>query len=82
MNGSAQLKSFIEYCARNLVDDPDLVHVDERVSGGTAVYTLRVGPSDLGKVIGREGKTAHAMRALLNAAASAAEMRAVLEIAD
>jgi predicted RNA-binding protein YlqC (UPF0109 family) len=56
--------------------------VDERVTGQTAVYTLRVGPTDLGKVIGREGKTAHALRTLLSAAAAAMDHRAVLEIAD
>ena len=43
---------------------------------------LRVGPTDLGKVIGREGKTAHALRTLLSAAATALDRRAVLEIAD
>jgi len=82
MSESGNLKSFVEYCARNLVDHPDLVHVDERVTGLTAVYTLRVGPTDLGKVIGREGKTAHALRTLLSAAAQALDRRAVLEIAD
>jgi uncharacterized protein len=82
MSDPARLKSFVEYCARNLVDHPDLVHVDERVNGQTAVYTLRVGPTDLGKVIGREGKTAHALRTLLSAAASSEDRRAVLEIAD
>ena len=82
MSEPGNLKSFVEYCARNLVDQPDLVHVDERVTGQTAVYTLRVGPTDLGKVIGREGKTAHALRTLLSAAAQALDRRAVLEIAD
>jgi predicted RNA-binding protein YlqC (UPF0109 family) len=46
------------------------------------VLTLRVGPGDLGKVIGREGSTAHAMRTLLSAAAAAKGVRATLEIAD
>ncbi|HEY2924464.1 MAG TPA: KH domain-containing protein [Candidatus Eisenbacteria bacterium] len=82
MSDPTALKSFVEYCARNLVDHPDLVHVDERVNGQTAVFTLRVGPTDLGKVIGREGKTAHALRTLLSAAAASEERRAVLEIAD
>jgi predicted RNA-binding protein YlqC (UPF0109 family) len=65
MSDPARLKSFVEYCARNLVDHPDLVHVDERVTGQTAVYTLRVGPTDLGKVIGRGGRTATALRTLV-----------------
>jgi uncharacterized protein len=76
------LKALVEYCARNLVDHPDGVHVDEDRSGHTTVLTLRVLPGDLGKVIGREGKTAHAMRTLLSAAASAQGERAILEIAD
>lgn len=76
------LKAFVEYCARNLVDHPDGVRVDEEHSGQTTVLTLRVQPGDLGKVIGREGKTAHAMRTLLTAAAAARGERAILEIAD
>lgn len=76
------MKSFIEYCARQLVDHPDGVHVDQRESGDTVVLTLRVTPGDLGKVIGREGRTAQAMRALLAAAAEAKGIRATLEIAD
>lgn len=76
------LRAFVEYCARNLVDHPDGVHVDEDRSGQTTVLTLRVQPGDLGKVIGREGKTAHAMRTLLTAAAAARGERAILEIAD
>ncbi len=82
MSESATLKSFVEHCARNLVDHPDLVHVLERESGQTTVLTLRVGPTDLGKVIGREGRTAHALRTLLSAAATAHDRRAILEIAD
>ncbi len=82
MSEPTRLKSFVEHCARNLVDHPDLVHVDERVTGQTVVLTLRVGPTDLGKVIGREGKTAHALRTLLSAAATADDRRSVLEIAD
>jgi predicted RNA-binding protein YlqC (UPF0109 family) len=76
------VKQFIEYCARQLVDHPDGVHVDQRESGDTVVLTLRVAPGDLGKVIGREGRTAQAMRTLLTAAATAKGTRATLEIAD
>lgn len=76
------MKSFIEYCAKQLVDHPEGVHVDQRDSGDTVVLTLRVTPGDLGKVIGREGRTAQAMRALLAAAAEAKGIRATLEIAD
>lgn len=76
------MRNFIEYCARQLVDHPEGVHVDQRESGDTMVLTLRVTPGDLGKVIGREGRTAHAMRTLLSAAAAAKGIRATLEIAD
>lgn len=76
------MKTLIEYCARRLVDHPDGVHVDEHDAGETTVFTLRVEPGDLGKVIGREGRTAQAMRLLLSAAASSQGRRATLEIAD
>ena len=76
------MKQFIEYCARQLVDHRAGVHVDQRESRDTVVLTLRVTPGDLGKVIGREGRTAQALRTLLSAAASAKGIRATLEIAD
>jgi hypothetical protein len=76
------VKPLIEYCARQLVDHPEGVHVDEHDTGETTVLTLRVSPGDLGKVIGREGRTAQAMRLLLSAVASSQGRRATLEIAD
>jgi predicted RNA-binding protein YlqC (UPF0109 family) len=76
------VKGLVEYLARQLVDHPDGVHVDEHDTGETTVLTLRVSPGDLGKVIGREGRTAQSMRLLLSAAASAQSRRATLEIAD
>jgi predicted RNA-binding protein YlqC (UPF0109 family) len=75
-------KALIEYMAGQLVDHPEGVTVDEHDSGETTVLTLRVAPGDLGKVIGREGRTAHALRAMLTAAATAQGTRAILEIAD
>jgi predicted RNA-binding protein YlqC (UPF0109 family) len=76
------MKSLIEYCAQKLVDHPEGVHVDEHETGEMTVLTLRVTPGDLGKVIGREGRTAQAMRLLLSAAAASQGRRATLEIAD
>jgi len=76
------MKPLIEYCARQLVDHPEGVHVDEHESGDTTVLTLRVSPGDLGKVIGREGRTAQSLRTLLSASAAAQGRRATLEIAD
>jgi uncharacterized protein len=77
-----KFKTLIEYLAGQLVDHPDGVSVDEHDTGETTVLTLRVAAGDLGKVIGREGRTAHALRALLSAAAAAQGRRAILEIAD
>jgi predicted RNA-binding protein YlqC (UPF0109 family) len=76
------VKALIEYCARQLVDNPEGVHVDEHDTGDTTVLTLRVSPGDLGKVIGREGRTAQSLRSLLSASAAAQGRRATLEIAD
>jgi predicted RNA-binding protein YlqC (UPF0109 family) len=76
------VRILIEYCARRLVDQPEGVHVDEHETGETTVLTLRVEPGDLGKVIGREGRTAQAMRLLLSASAASQGRRATLEIAD
>ena len=76
------MKALIEYCARQLVDHPEGVHVDEHDNGDSTVLTLRVSPGDLGKVIGREGRTAQSLRALLAASAAAQGRRATLEIAD
>jgi predicted RNA-binding protein YlqC (UPF0109 family) len=76
------VRALIEYCARQLVDNPEGVHVDEHDAGDTTVLTLRVSPGDLGKVIGREGRTAQSLRTLLSASAAAQGRRATLEIAD
>ena len=76
------MKSLIEYCARQLVDHPEGVHVDEHDSGETTVLTLRVSPGDLGKVIGKQGRTARALRTILNANATKLRKRAVLEIVE
>jgi predicted RNA-binding protein YlqC (UPF0109 family) len=76
------MKDLIEYIARALVDNPDMVQVREVEGEKTTVYELRVGPGDLGKVIGKHGRTARSIRTLLNAAATKAGKRAVLEILE
>ena len=76
------MKELIEYIARALVDNPDLVTVKEVEGEKTTVYELRVGPGDLGKVIGKRGRTARSIRTILNAAATKAGKRAVLEILE
>lgn len=76
------MKELIEAMARALVDNPDQVSVAEVVGEKTTVYELRVAEPDLGKVIGRQGKTAHAMRTILSASGSKSGKRCVLEILE
>ncbi len=76
------MKEFIEYIVKNLVDNPDDVSVVEIEGSRTTVYELRVGQGDLGKVIGKEGKTAKSIRTILSAAAARQGKRAVLEILE
>ena len=76
------LKSFVENIAKALVDHPDYVDVREIAGERTTVFELRVGEGDLGKVIGKGGQTARAIRTLLNAVAAKQGKRAVLEIID
>lgn len=76
------MREFVEYIVKNLVDHPDDVNVVEVEGSRTTVYELRVGEGDLGKVIGKEGKTAKSIRTLLAAAAARQGKRAVLEILE
>ena len=76
------MKELIEYITRTLVDFPDQVIVSEVEGERTAVLELRVAKEDLGKVIGRQGRTARAMRTVLNAAATKLKKRVVLEILE
>jgi predicted RNA-binding protein YlqC (UPF0109 family) len=76
------LKELIEYIARTLVDNPDQVKVSEIEGEKTSVIELSVAKDDLGKVIGKQGRTARAMRTILSAASTKAKKRAVLEIIE
>jgi predicted RNA-binding protein YlqC (UPF0109 family) len=76
------MKDLIEFIAKSLVDNPDAVTITEREKDKTIIYELRVGSGDLGKVIGKNGRTARSIRTLLNAAATRAGKRAVLEIVE
>ena len=74
------MKELIEYIARSLVDHPDQVKV-RQVEGETSViFELQVAQDDMGKIIGKEGRIANAMRTLLKVAAAREGKRAVLEI--
>ena len=72
----------IEYLAKALVDDPEAVRVEEREEGDRVVVRLDVAEDDWGKVIGRGGRVAEAMRSLLKAAAVREDRRVRLEIGD
>ncbi|MBI2880783.1 MAG: KH domain-containing protein [Candidatus Tectomicrobia bacterium] len=76
------MRDLIEYIARQLADHPEQVRVDAVERGQETVLELRVAPEDLGRVIGREGRTAKAMRALLSAVSAHVGKRTVLEILD
>jgi len=75
-------REVVEVVARALVDDPDAVRVTETDQRGTAVIELFVAPEDLGRVIGRQGRTASALRTLVAAAAEHAGAKAMLEIRE
>jgi uncharacterized protein len=76
------LKDLVTTIARALVDAPDEVSVEEVDADGTRVLELRVGKDDIGKVIGKDGRTAQSIRAVLAAAASKSGHRVQLDILD
>jgi predicted RNA-binding protein YlqC (UPF0109 family) len=76
------MKDLIEYIAKALVDQPDQVKVSEVEGERTSVIELAVAKEDLGKVIGKQGRTARAIRTLLSAASTKIRKRSVLEIIE
>ena len=76
------MKDLIEFIAQALVDNPQEVEVTEVEGNQTSVLELKVAKEDLGKVIGKQGKTAQAMRTLLTAIAAKDGKRAILKILD
>ena len=77
------MKEFIEFIAKHLVDSPDEVVVEESTPADKTIeLTIKVGSDDVGKVIGKQGKTAQAMRTLLTAIAAKEGKRAILKILD
>ncbi|MBW1690706.1 MAG: KH domain-containing protein [Deltaproteobacteria bacterium] len=76
------MKELVEYIAKVLVDNPDEVRVTELEGKQTSVIELRVAKEDLGKVIGKQGRTARAMRTILGAASTKLKKRSVLEILE
>jgi uncharacterized protein len=76
------MRDLVEHIAKALVDDMDQVTVREVEGENVTVIELRVGPGDLGKVIGKQGRTARAIRTILNANATKLRRRAILEIIE
>ena len=76
------MKELVEHIARELVDNPDEVSVAEVEGNQTSVLELKVAKEDLGKVIGKQGRTARAMRTILSAASAKLNKRTVLEIVE
>ena len=76
------MKELITYIAKALVDNPDQVDVLEVKGGQTSVLELKVAKEDLGKVIGKQGRSARAMRTILSAASTKIKKRTVLEIIE
>ncbi|TKJ40579.1 RNA-binding protein [candidate division TA06 bacterium B3_TA06] len=76
------MKELLEYVVKALVDNPDNVQIQEIAGERTIIYELRVGEGDLGKVIGKEGRMAKAIRTILTAASMKKGKRAQLEIIE
>lgn len=76
------MKELIEHIAKALVDNPDQVEISEIEGEQTSVLELKVAKEDLGKVIGKQGRTARAMRTILSAASTKIRKRTVLEIIE
>ncbi len=78
----ASIREFVAFVARSVVEDPDAVEVTEHEKEDYVVIELAVAPADLGRVIGKNGQTARALRTLVNAAASRAGEKIIFEIRE
>jgi predicted RNA-binding protein YlqC (UPF0109 family) len=76
------LRDLVDFLARGLVDHPEEVEVDEVEEPDALVYELKVAEDDLGKVIGKQGRTAKALRTILSAASAKSRRRVILEILE
>ena len=76
----ASMKELVEFIAKSLVDDPSQVYVSEIEGEASVILELRVGPEDMGRVIGKGGRTVNAMRALVRVLAAKQGRRVTLEI--
>jgi predicted RNA-binding protein YlqC (UPF0109 family) len=76
------MEEFVDYIARHLVDHPDQVMIEHEERENKVIFRLKVGGEDVGRVIGRKGRTAQALRTLLSAVAAKQGKRAILEIIE
>jgi uncharacterized protein len=81
-SGEPALRELVDYLARGLVDKPEEVKVDEVSEPDALVFELQVAEEDLGKVIGKQGRTAKALRTILAAASAKTRRRVILEILE
>lgn len=76
------MKELVQYLAKSLVSNPDAVEVKESEADASSVFELKVAKDDLGRIIGKQGRTAKSIRTILNAAASKTNRKVVLEIVE
>ncbi|HER23645.1 MAG TPA: KH domain-containing protein [Candidatus Atribacteria bacterium] len=76
------LRELIELIIKGIVDNPDKVEINEIIGEKSSIFEVRVDPSDIGKVIGRQGRNIKSVRTIVNAAAQKEDKRAVIEIID
>ena len=76
------MQAFLEYVVKGLVSAPEAVTITPTEKGGQTVYELRLAPSDVGKIIGQQGKTINAIRSLLTAGSAKKGLRCSIEIVE
>ncbi|MFA6438043.1 MAG: KH domain-containing protein [Bacteriovoracaceae bacterium] len=76
------MREFLEYVAKQLVDNPDSVQITEEEKDNKVIFKIKVAQADIGKIIGKQGRTAQSMRVLLSAVAAKSGKRAILEVED
>ena len=76
------MKELVQYLAKSLVNNPDAVEVKQTEGETTSVVKLKVAKEDLGRIIGKQGRTAKSIRTIVNAAASRTNRKVVLEIVE
>jgi predicted RNA-binding protein YlqC (UPF0109 family) len=76
------MRDFLDYVAKQLVDTPDAVQITEEEKDNKVIFKIKVAQADIGKIIGKQGRTAQSIRVLLSAVAAKTGKRAILEVED